>query len=94
MKKAQAELQVTRRQFPPLRAPAPGYVFQFISPEKARGFTVMPEFLRFDAGSQHGVGCKTVEHPRRESVLPKVPFRSAQVHRPDARNRNRIGGLS
>ncbi len=38
--------------------------------------------------SAFGSTAKRLEHPRHESVLPKVPFRSAQVHRQDVTNRS------
>jgi hypothetical protein len=60
------------------------YVFEIYSREISEKFDPETDCYKAGFGFADRATAKRLEHPRRERVLLKVPFRSAQVHRHDA----------
>ncbi len=67
-----------------LRRNSPVYVFEIYS----RQILKKSDPRQADFGFADRARVKRLEHPRPKSVLLKVPFRSAQVHRHDATYRS------
>jgi hypothetical protein len=71
-----------------LRQNARVYVFEIYLPEILEKFDPETDCYKAAFGFADRARVKRLEHPRPKSVLPKVPFRSAQVHRHDATYRS------